>query len=245
MRPYLLIAAMAVAAAASAQAEPTTVTVRALASDAKFIGTSMGGVRIRLRDARTGKLLAEGLTAGGTGDTATIIRQAHARDAQLANGETAKFETVLDLKQPTLVTAEAYGPVGKPDSAITVSSSLWLLPGRAVTGDGWILNFPGMVIEPTWNVQGQQVDLTARVTMMCGCHIEPGGDWDSARYRIEASLIDAKGQGTPVSMTFAGQPSVFKATLPKPAHGRYRLRIIAAQNQSPNAGAWEKPISIP
>ena len=36
-------------------AEPTDITVRVLSKDAKFVGTSMGGVRITLRDAETGE----------------------------------------------------------------------------------------------------------------------------------------------------------------------------------------------
>jgi hypothetical protein len=43
---------------AIAAAEPTDVTVRVLAKDSKFVGTSMGGMRIILRDAQTGEILA-------------------------------------------------------------------------------------------------------------------------------------------------------------------------------------------
>ena len=42
--------------------------------------------------------------------------------------------------------------VGKPDSAIKVSSTQWILPGRDIVGDGWVLNFPGLVIEPTTTI---------------------------------------------------------------------------------------------
>ncbi len=39
------------ASAAPGWAEPTAVTVRVIARDAKFIGTSMGGARVTLREA--------------------------------------------------------------------------------------------------------------------------------------------------------------------------------------------------
>ena len=70
----------------------------------------------------------------------------------LTDPSAAGFEAVLDLKKPTLVRADAVGPVGKPDSAIKVSSTQWILPGRDIVGDGWVLNFPGLVIEPTTSV---------------------------------------------------------------------------------------------
>ncbi|HEX6202874.1 MAG TPA: hypothetical protein VF100_07720, partial [Thermoanaerobaculia bacterium] len=65
----LLPALLVAAAAAAAAAEETAVTVRVLSRDAKFVGSSMGGARVTIRDAETGTLLAEGVTAGSTGDT--------------------------------------------------------------------------------------------------------------------------------------------------------------------------------
>ena len=42
---------------------------------AKFLGTSMGGTRITVKDAQTGKLLAKGGgTEGGTGNTTLIMK---------------------------------------------------------------------------------------------------------------------------------------------------------------------------
>ncbi len=46
-------------ATAPATAEPTSVTVHAISQDAKFIGDSMGGVEVVLRNAKTGKQLAK------------------------------------------------------------------------------------------------------------------------------------------------------------------------------------------
>ena len=46
--PMLLVAV-------PAWAEPTPVKVHAISQDAKFIGDSMGGVEVVLRDAKTGK----------------------------------------------------------------------------------------------------------------------------------------------------------------------------------------------
>ena len=68
-----------------AVAEPTDITVRVLAKDSKFVGTSMGGMRIILRDAHTGEVLATGVTKGGTGNTELLMHENRGRRAQLAD----------------------------------------------------------------------------------------------------------------------------------------------------------------
>ena len=55
------------------EAVQTRLVIRAHSKDAKFVGTSMGGARIVVTDSQTGKVIAEGLTEGGTGDTQKIM----------------------------------------------------------------------------------------------------------------------------------------------------------------------------
>ena len=57
----------------TAQAVPTDIVVRAIANDAKLIGSGVGGAHIVIRDAQTGDVLAEGLHEGSTGDTRAIV----------------------------------------------------------------------------------------------------------------------------------------------------------------------------
>ena len=243
-RLMALLVSAAVLSAPDAWAEPTPVMVRALSADAKFIGGTMGGVRVKLRDVRTGALLAEGLTEGGTGDTNLLMRQPRVRGARISDASSAGFRATLDLDRPTLVRAEATGPVGKPGSAITVTSTMWLLPGRPVEGDGWILTFPGLVVEPTWKTVAGRLEVKAKVTLMCGCPIEPGGLWDAGRYKVEIALLDGAERSRPVTMDYAGEASVFAASLPKPPRGRYRLLVTAADQNTPNVGVAESPIRI-
>ena len=53
---------------------PTSITVRAKAVDAKFIGSSMGGAMIVIKDALTDSIMASGKTRGSTGDTKLIMK---------------------------------------------------------------------------------------------------------------------------------------------------------------------------
>jgi hypothetical protein len=241
----LALAAILAFLATAAQAEPTHVMVRAKALDAKFIGTHMGGVRITLRDARTGAVLAKGVTSGGTGDTATIMKQPRLRGAAITNTDTAGFDAVLDISSPTLVRAEAEGPVGKPASAIKIASSLLVVPGRNVSGDGWVLTFPGLVIEPAAQPAADgSLQVSAKVTLMCGCPIEPGGVWNAANYTVEATLMQGQRTVAHIPLAYAGQASQFAGVFTPPAAGRYVLRVLATDATSPNAGMTDQKITI-
>jgi hypothetical protein len=245
MKSILLAAAFA-GMSTTALAEPTHVMIRAQSLDAKFIGTHMGGVQIVLRDAATGAVLANGITTGGTGDTRAIMKNPRERGAPIAGGDTAGFDAVLDIKRPTLVSAEATGPMGKPASRIKVASSLWVIPGRDVGGDGWVLTFPGLVVEPSVQPAADgALKVAAKVTLMCGCPIEPGGTWDAANYAVEAALLHGDTVVAHAPLAYAGQASQFSGLLVGAAPGRYVLRVIATDARSPNAGVVEQKVEIP
>jgi hypothetical protein len=74
--------------------DPTHVIFRAKVQDARFIGDHMGGVQITLTDLRTGAVLANGLTQGGTGDTLRIMKAPRTRGMPVADPSAAGFEAV-------------------------------------------------------------------------------------------------------------------------------------------------------
>lgn len=241
----LLAALAALGLATAAAAEPTPVMVRAISKDAKFIGDSMGGVKIVLTDARSGAVLAEGLTTGGTGDTDRLIVNPRVRRAPLATPDAAGFLATLDIDAPTLVRAEANGPIGKPWAQATVTSTMWILPGKAVTGDGWVLELPGLVVEPAWTALGNgQASLSAKVTLMCGCPITPGGHWDAARYDVRATLTMAGRTVQSAKLDYAGAASTFGVAFPKLAPGVYRLLVTAHDAGSGNTGVVERDVEV-
>ncbi len=241
-----ICAAALLTAAGSAAAEPTHLVVRAIAKDAKFIGDAMGGVEITLTDARSGKRLGHGLTAGGTGDTRRLIVEPRVRGQALSTPEAARFEATLDVTKPTLVRAEAKGPLGKPGAVITVASEMWVLPGHDVGGDGWVLELPGLVVEPSSGTASDgTLQIAAKVTLMCGCPIEPGGHWDANQYEVKATLLakDGHAAGETV-LAYAGKPSQFAGTLPPPKGGDYRLVVTAHNASTGNSGVAETSFAI-
>ena len=228
---------------ASAYAEPTEIVVRAISRDAKFIGDSMGGVRITLRDAQSGKILAEGVTSGGTGDTKRLTETAKRREA-LATPEAAAFRATIDIDQPRLVQLEAYGPLGQPPSAITITSQQWILPGRHVReGNGWMVEMPGFVVDildppaaSTFKLPLADIKLRANVVMMCGCPTSPGGLCDSTRFQITA-IIQLDGNALPDRpLTYSGTTSQYELSFRPDTAGVYNIVVQAYDAKTGNTG---------
>jgi hypothetical protein len=239
----LILAAAFCALAGAAAAEPTEVTVRAFAKDAKFIGESMGGVAITLTDAVSGRVLASGMTAGATGDTAKLVTAPRVRGQPVAGPTDAKFAATLNIDQPTLVTATAKGPMGKPDAVITTTSQMWLLPGKAISGDGWVIELPGLVVEPTLVTAGD-LTVTAKVTLMCGCPISPGTTWDADHYEVVATVMQGARAVKVVTLPYAGTTSTFAASVPGLAAGAYSVVITAHNSRTGNTGVATREVRV-
>ena len=131
---------------AMAEAVPTKLIVRAKSKDAKFVGTKMGGALVTVTDSETGKVLAEGLTAGGTGNTQKIMVRPLIRFVRITDASTAKFETVIDIEEPKLLTIDVEAPYGFKPDIVKSSTQIWLIPGRDLVGDGVIIEVPGFSI---------------------------------------------------------------------------------------------------
>lgn len=244
--PALLIVCgiLMIAAPLAAHAERTDITVRVLSRDAKFIGSSMGGARITLRDLHSGEILASGVTVGSTGNTRTIMHDNGGRRARLTSDDAAAYTTTLDLTEPTLVEVEAYGPLSQLQSSQRVMSSQWVVPGKHLSGgDGWVIEMPGLAVDilspPAHNrLAGARTEITLRanVIMMCGCPIEPGGLWDANKFEVRA-LVKRDGErlGT-YDLVYAGQTSQFAVELPLTAAGLYDVTVYAYDPNNGNTG---------
>ena len=246
----LLVAAAAVLLPASviAQETITRVMIRVASHDATIIGSAVGGVRITVRDAQTGSLLARGVQEGGAGDTRRLVieprtRGQHAFDTDGAAG----FLAELALTRPTQVRIEAEGPLGTPHASQRVSRTMLLVPGHHVLGDGVVLELYGFTVdllEPSadlHDVAGSEILVRARVTMLCGCPTEPGGLWDSTEYTIEARIVKADTVLETAVLAYAGEPSVYEGRIQVPADDGLSLQVVAMDSSRGNFGMVEKP----
>lgn len=248
-----LATALLMAVAGSAVAEETDITIRVLSKDAKFIGTSMGGMRVTLRDAHTGELLSEGVTAGGTGDTGKIMHKDGGRRMRMADDSAAAYETTLDLDEPRLIEAEVYGPLGQPQASHRASATQWVIPGGDLSvGDGWVIELPGFVVnilEPAAaqsvsSAETDSVTVTANVMMMCGCPITPDGLWDANRYEVGMTVRRDGEKVAERSMDYAGKASHFQGEVPVGEAGVYDVTVHAYDPHNGNTGVDRTTLKV-
>lgn len=241
---FLLLGLLASPLHAQPQPESTRVVVRAAAQDAKLLHDGVGGALIRIVNTQTGAVLAEGVQRGSSGSTEQIMHQPQERGAPIYDTpDAAHFETTLMLDRPTTVTVTALGPRDYPQARQRTSTTMTLVPGEHVTGNGIVLTLHGFIVEalrPTDRSvsAGETFDVRARVRMMCGCPTKPGGLWDSSRYTIRAELVGPDGgvvATTPLS--YAGTTSEYEGTITVPEGGITQLRVTAVDAERANAGS--------
>lgn len=221
--------------------ENTTITVRALAGDAKFIGTSMGGAHITIKNADTGELLAKGLTQGGTGNTEALVLLPKKRYETLAGEDDAKFVAKLSLEDPVFVTISATGPYGHEQARATTSTQLWLIPGKDILGDGIVLKVPGFVVDVLKPIKrtNKEIQIKAKITMMCGCPTKPGSTWDSSEYEISALVYHNNKQIATLPLKFSGETSIFEGSYRADQTGKYTVKVYAFHAKTGNSGLDE------
>lgn len=254
----LTLALLPVIAAAglrsAAAQEPTRIVVRAVAHDAKVMGSGVGGALVVVRDPATGDTLARGIQEGSTGSTERIVLRPRERGATVYDTPgTARYLARLELTEPRRLEFIAEAPSGDP--VARASKTMLVVPGEDVLGEGLILDLHGFTVEllapeeDTPIRPGGTLPVRARVTMLCGCPTEPGGIWDADRIRIEARLVD--GSGTVLArtrLTYAGEESTYEGTIAVPEEGRSaggaaELRVVASDAERANFGIARLPLA--
>lgn len=226
---------------ASLTAQETSVMIRVQSKDAKFIGSSIGGAKVIVKEAITGEILAEGVTRGSTGNTEVIMKQPRERGMQLSDDETAGFMAVLDIDKPVFVTIEAIAPIQKKQAAVKSSTQIWVIPGKDIAGDGVVLEVPGFVVDilsPQTHeriASEKEVVITANVVLMCGCPVTSGGIWDADKYEVTA-LISREGENDQsIQLEITDKPSTFSGTITL-RDGNFNITVFAFDPATGNTG---------
>lgn len=211
------VAALATGGAPAAGQQPTTITVRVVSQDAKIIGDGVGGARVIIRDAESGEVLAAGVQQGATGDTERIVRAPRVRGEDVYDTPgAAAFTATLQLAEPTRVEVIGEGPLGTPHAIQRASATLLLVPGVDIGGDGLVLTLHGFLVEllePLALPPTGEARVTARVRMLCGCPLEPGGLWDADRVEVTARVASPDGGVRTFPLRYAGEPNLFTGAL--------------------------------
>lgn len=243
----LIIAACAAAVPAGAQelVPETNFMVTVRAKDAKFIGSSMGGAHVTIRDRVNGDIVAEGNTSGGTGDTAKLMNTPLSRDAELVTDDSAKIEFSLELIEPMPVTVTATGPLSQPQSMATVSQDMVIIPGKDyASGNGIMLELPGFavdILEPAAAAKEKfdaqkPVTVAANIVKMCGCAIEKDSPWPPERYEVSADIYVESHHFASAPMSFTGTPGQYAGKFLIPKAGTYKIIVSAFDPKTKEGG---------
>lgn len=229
----------------AAQAIETKVIVRAKAKDAKFIGSSLGGAYVIIRDKTNQRILAEGLTAGTPGNTKTIMHTPRDRYTRLADDQTGKFEAVLDIEEPVFVRIEVIAPYNHGQSQVQAVTELWLIPGKHILGDGIILEIPGFIVDvlnprthqfiTLASVKDKPLKIQANIVMMCGCLINKGGTWNGDEIEVKA-IVKKDGKFLKEVTMSLIDANLFEAATAIDAKGEYQFTVYAYHEKSGNTG---------
>jgi len=249
----LLITLVMLATAVTAEAVPTQITVRVKTKDAKFLGSSMGGALITIRNVDTGELLAKGVTSGSTGNTDTIMKKPLTRGVPLSDEKSASFAATIDIDEPTLLEVKAYGPLIQRQAANLAAITQWVVPGKHITaGDGLMLELPGLVVDvlaPPAHLQlhaeeSPGITIAANVTMMCGCPLSPGALWDANKFEVKALIKKDGKQAGELQLQFAGTPSQFSGAYELKGAGTYEITVYAYDPANGNTGVDKATIVV-
>ncbi len=226
-------------------ATDTKIIVRAKAKDAKFIGSSIGGAHIIIRNQMTREILAQGKTVGSTGNTTLIMKTPKDRYTNITDDQTAKFETSIDISDPTFITIEVVSPINNKQASISASTSLWLIPGKHILNDGVIIEIPGFIIDiltprthhymALSTIKDKPFKIQANMVMMCGCTIKNDGLWNAKNIEVKGILkkddlfLKEVLLTSTASNLFEGETAIEQA-------GNYELTVYAYDSKTGNTG---------
>jgi hypothetical protein len=242
----------------------TQIDVRVIAKGGKYLGDDIGGALVTIQDVHTGELLARGTTSGGSGQQ-NLMEICVTRSEVLPVDEASVFTVSLDLHEPRLIRATAYGPLAAQQSANTVSLTQWVYPGKNITGGigggGLLLEIPGLVVQilnpPTHflpKTAPKEIEIRANVTMMCGCPIGVA-PWNPEEFDVSASIKPVGSNAVELPLKFDanapdGAPSQFTNKWQTPQNETaqpeiYEITVSAFQRKTGNTGVDKATVIIP
>ncbi|MDC8103484.1 hypothetical protein MTQ00_02930 [Chryseobacterium sp. B21-037] len=226
-------------------AKETRITIRAKAKDAKFIGSSLGGAYVIVRNKINNTILAEGKTSGSTGNTDLIMKAPKHRDSSIVDDATGKFLATVNIDEPTFVSIEVFSPFNHKQAQAKVSTEIWLIPGKDILGDGIILEIPGFIIDilkprthqyiGLSSISGKPFQIQANIVMMCGCVIDKGGVWDSDKFETKA-LVNKDGKRVSEINLSLVSTNLFEGNTSISAPGNYEIIVYAFDPKTGNTG---------
>ncbi len=244
MKTFILITAF-LFSHVMVSATETKIMIRAKARDAKFIGTSLGGAHIIIRNKLNQRILAEGNTTGSTGNTDLIMKTPKTRGNSITDAQTGGFVAAVDIDEPTFVNIEVISPLNSKQAQAVVSTELWLIPGKHILGEGIILEIPGYIIDilkprthqyiALNSIKDKPFQFQANIVMMCGCVIEKGGVWNSDDIEVKGILKKDGKFIKNIDLSLVST-NLFEGSYVISSSGNYELVLYAYHEKTGNTG---------
>jgi len=227
-----------ISVAAGSLAQETHILVRARTVDAKFIADHIGGGRVIIEDAESGRILDEGHLSGSTGDTKLLLQTPHTRGQKLAREQDGAYLATIDIAEPRQVRIRVLAPYGRRQALQEASVTTWVVPGKDITGvDGVVLSMPGLVVDGwTQLLQGGKLTIFADVTMLCGCPITADGVWQATEFEVHAQVSLNGKRVADVPLEFNSSSAIFVGELKVENSGLHQVLIYAYQQRTGNTG---------
>ena len=246
--PALVLATLALtpsgSSADSASATALKIQVRSL--DAKFIGSGVGEMNAQVIDIASGRVLDQGRVTGPTGDTAPMMTEGQTRGHTPSAAGSASWTARLTIDRPTRVRVTVTGPLGVADSIQQQAITLWMLPGVDRVDPPLVLHQPGLIVETlALDTDGEDsIELTAALTMLCGCPITANGLWRADDFTVAAALYRGGEKVSAADLEFTGTTNQFAGRLERPDSGDYTLYLTAHQRSTANTGVEQRPLQL-
>ncbi|HET7234368.1 MAG TPA: hypothetical protein VFJ16_30420 [Longimicrobium sp.] len=245
----------------------TPILVRVQAKGGKFLGPDAGYSQVTLRNAASGDVLAQGIASGGSGNLLEAFNPSATRQAVVTTQSTgaqsllwlsampptlpaaAGLRVSLDLAAPTLVQFTAESLTNDKPNGHSVTQTMWVTPGADLGAEpGVVLVIPGLIVNVlSTTVEERSLNVTAWVTMMCGCKIDPTLPWLPTEFAVTATVTDAEGNPVAQAPLTFDTTSTFTPAQPiaLPGAGTYTLAVSAVQPAEGNAGSASTTITVP
>jgi len=241
----------------------TQVLIRVQAKDGMFLGPdSFAGAFITIKEQSSGKELASGFTDDGDSGSRkdaylpNSSRQPIIAPTQppilywlTADEATVKFAASLALSAPALLEFIVKVPLPAAQGDQFFSVTQWVVPGKDLTvGPGFVIEIPGLWVQPEVVAIGNQVKVRAKVAMMCGCEINNNAPWLPEDFAVTATIIPKSGSGAafpnPVPLQFEANSQFATAALTIAEKGDYAVRVDGFQQSTANTGSAVVDFSV-
>jgi hypothetical protein len=224
----------------------TQLTIRAQAKGGMYLGPdSYNGAIITVRD---GSVVLAGPAFTNNGDSGTRYANKIAGSSPypittpgnppttywvVAADTTANYTAMLNLSAPKMLTVEARVPLPAAQGDQVATAQVMVTPGQPPSLPGFVIEIPGLWVQPEVVVLGNLVNLKTKVTMMCGCEINLNNPWIPSDFQVSAQIVKPTVQ-PPVGLSFNFNSQFVGQT--QLGAGSYTAEISARQISTGNSG---------